>query len=288
VPYADYPELRRRERELFRMDPPPRNWLELLVDTSRVDLGGRVDERPDGRGPGYRHVWAEPGITTAELRARGWHRQAADAARHGAVDVAIVFVGHDNLRPQFERLTGNLPVPPAEVAAAVEALGQDLDAMVAELSTAPFARVVLVTLADWSRSPYLRNFDLTEERRRRIADTMRACNERIRAVGDPRRVAVFDADAYFAGVAARPAIAVAATRLFLLRPAGGDRRLGFFLDDGMHPGTAGSALLVDRFLADFNRLGIGRPISRFTPDEILALAGLAPEPPVLSRAAAAP
>ncbi|GDY13539.1 hypothetical protein LBMAG53_24170 [Planctomycetota bacterium] len=253
-------------------DPRPRNWVELLASSGRADPGPWQD-RPEGRQrPGFAFVWAASGAGTAEILAAGWVEAAAQALAAGRIEAVAVFIGHDDFRALLTARSIGQVVSDGVVDSLLADLDGRFSQILNRLGEARRGRILVHTLAEWQRTPFIRSLGLNPDEYRRLANAVARANGIIRAAARRRGLAVVDIERLTHSVLGGATLRVGG--LVVETGYSADASRCCFIADGMHPGTLVSALIANQVIPVLNA-ECGTAIPIFSPAESLAAAGLA-------------
>ncbi len=253
-----------------------RSWVELLAAPGRADFGEfRASSRGEPRNQGYATNWARSGATSDDVIASGQHTGLASQAAAGEVEIAVVFVGGNDV---IEAL--HAPDPRSALPGRGRRAAQNVGRVVSTLLDAsPSLKVVVTTVPDVRDLPEfrdpLRSGALPRELADRATAEIDAFNAEVRAIAasasSGRRVAVFDlARITRIGRAISPRVVIVAGR-HVDRERPGDGPDHFFLEDSRHLGTIGQGLLA-KLLVDCLNARFGAGIRPLEDREIAAFA----------------
>lgn len=253
-----------------------RGWVEILGATGRADFGEfRTSSRGEPRNQGYATNWARSGATSDDLIASGQHAGLASQAASGEVEIAVVFVGGNDV---IEAL--HAPDPRSALAGRGRRAARNVGiAVSALLGASPSLKVVVATVPDIRDLPEfrdpLRSGALPRDLADRATAEIDAFNAQIRAISASSssggRVVVFDlARITRIAKAISPRVVVVAGRQ-VDRERPGDGPDHFFLGDSRHLGTIGQGLLA-KLLVDCLNARCGAGIRPLDDREIAALA----------------
>ena len=266
-----------------------RGWVEILAATGRADFGEfRSSSRGEPRNQGYAANWARSGATSGDMIASGQHAGLASQAASGEVEIAVVFVGGNDV---IEALHAPDPQS-AMVGRGRHAAGNVGIAVSTLLGASPSLKVVVATVPDVRDLPEFRDPLRSGALPRALADRataeIDAFNAEVRAMAasatSAGRVVVFDlARITRIARAISPRVVFVAGR-GVDRERPGDGVDHFFLGDSRHLGTVGQGLMA-KLLVDCLNARCGAGIRPLHDPEIVAFAeSLAPVIPTIATA----
>ena len=239
-------------------------WPRLLADGGRL-LWGPTPERDD------RNL-ARNALTSACAVDDDLVGHLLKVHARQPLDAVVVLLGNDD----FSGFQDQLRAPQldhASLATACDQLIDRLRRMVRELrSVEPAPQVVLVTLPDWSHTPFLRSLGLGAVRYHELRQLMNTINRRIGDLARSEGVALADVALAFNQLMHDPRPRLAGIPADQVR--GGTDAHCLFQPDGIHPGPLGAMLIAQEVLAALQRGGLA--IHPFSPDEVARLLGLPP------------
>ncbi len=258
-----------------------RNWLEQLATCQGVNFGSFSETaRAYPRYEGYEYNWAKAGATTTSLLTQGQHTGLAEQIRNGDVDLAVCWIGVNDLTKiysgHYQYIYGGgdwVPMVNAAINNAATIVETILDA-------SDDIHLVLVTIPDVELNPVLRANFTNEAGRQRVSDAIYSFNTRLlsEVYADNPRIAI--ADIYDLSLdildlqEADQNLVVGGYEVDLTKV--GDTPDCIILNDMIHPGTITQGLMANVIVDAMNTFGAG--VDKMTDREILANAGITPEP----------
>lgn len=259
------------------------NWVELLAERNRANLGAWEDNRPEPRRGGYEYNWARSGATSSTMIEDGQHTGVAEQIRAGHVSHVIVQIGVNDFyvnEVAVEIYNGQLTG---------DALHEYLNGIVANvelavgtLKDAGTDNIILSATPNFLPLDILEDADVLlpdETKRQQVIDAFDYVNEGLSEVASREQVPFFDFNAELAADLEsrydpedRQFILVGGERIEV-KVKGNEPHHLFVDDEYAHPGTIFSGLIANVFIKGMNAV-FGTGIAPFSDDEILYIAGL--------------
>jgi hypothetical protein len=255
------------------------NPVELLVRLRGVDLG-RWGQWGEPRREGYEYNWARSGANSNSMISQGQHTSAAAQIAAGKVDYVYIGIGANDFNPYHGGTYKSIYAGTMSAKALndkIKGAVRNVALAVDTVQEAGPKGVVITLFTQWDLDPALPRLFPDVAGRRRVAETIDAVNEGLKAMAAEKGVAVFDQNQV--GRAILPqlkngSLDFGGERISFME--NGDEPHHARLADGQHLGTVVSGLSANYYFIDtFNR-AFGLNIPRLTDEEILQAAGIRP------------
>lgn len=255
------------------------NWVEQLARYRGLNFGC-WGTWPEPRRHGFAFNWARSGATAASLLEAGQHTGAAGQVASGQVSLVFLRIGsNDFLRGRYDEIySGELGDAD---------LDAKLDAFVANVTTAmdtvldagPLA-VIVVDVQDPNDWPLAAEFYPRDAGRRRVSRAIATVNARLKSLAEDRGVVLVTSAAITAAGLERiddqGMLRVGGVAIDIARPGNAPSHLKL-ADNAGHAGTVASGLLANAWFIEPVNEAFGASIALFSDEELLAMAGLAPQ-----------
>lgn len=264
-----------------------RAWSEILVQQRGLTFGPTAAQAGVGfwgepRRSGYQDNWARFGITTDGSLGAGAHVGLADGATSRAVSHIAMFLGGNDFAPWAFGTYSNIYYDvwsEADITSWIESRIVNYRAVL-DAVTPTGARVVLMSVIDFSPMPYIESGDFNDAvRRERVAGALARFRDRARDLADEYNLAFLDLYALsraMFGPATAPRATLMVGNVPINMDASGNAvtRDRAWVDDGIHPHTIIQGVWANAVLTAMNDVyGAGVPL--LSEAEILTTAGLA-------------
>ncbi len=258
------------------------NWVEQLVRSRNVTAGA-WGTWGEPRRSGYEYNWARTAATAQGVILQGEHTGLANQVSQGKIDVAVISVGNQDFAPYVSNGYAAIydgTLSDQEVATKVNLEILYITTAVDTVLAARRIPMIATTLTDFSLTLSV----LTDPRfqdpakRQRVSNAIAQVNTGIKSMAAARGMLVFDTNAYgtsLGGQSVNGTLNISGVGLNLF--TFGDDPHNAVLGDHIHIGTITEGLFANQYLLLINQL-TGANIPLFSDQEILATAGLSPQP----------
>lgn len=253
-----------------------KNWVELLVETRKVNFGpwGSWGEP---RRTGYEYNWSRSGATVASLIEADTHVGIADEVKAGKVNIVVMFIGAIDFAPYFTP-DGYDKIYNGELSEAVKK--RKINRIVADIKTAVYTikdagdvRIVLVEIPDWGNHTGIQIAFPFPDQRAQVSKMIQETNRELVKLAEDENLAYINMNDLYNSFPKNDENKVVVGNVTLERLLLNNNPHNFYLSDGVHYGTVVNGLLANAILDKINP-SLKNPIRKLSEKEILNAAGL--------------
>lgn len=253
------------------------NWTELLVQERKVNFGQwSVWDEP--RRTGYEYNWARTGNTSASMIESEHHVGVAEQIKQGKVNVVVIFIGANDFAPYIlddgYQAIYNSELSDAAKKSKVNRIIADIKTAVYTVKDAGDVRIVLVKVPDWGQHVGVQVAFPFPDQRSEVSAVITDVNSELDKLANEEGLLTVDPNALYQGLVydndtnKMIVDGVEIERLLL-----NNNPKNFYLEDGVHTGTAVNGFLANAIIEKIN-LMIDNDINPLSETEIREAAGL--------------
>ena len=255
------------------------NWMEQLVRHRGLNFGAWGTRAPPRR-TGYAFNWALSGATAGSAISSGQHTGVAAQITAGQVSLVFIHIGfNDFARERYEEIYDG-SISGAALDNKIAGVIEDITTAVEVVQAAGAEEVVLTDLFDYAlASPQLVAEFPDPDRRQVVTDAIREVNAGLEAMAQQRGIVLVDLNAFSTGLLSEVDqngfLDIGGELIDAVNPGNEPHHLR--LDDSsQHAGTVGNSLFANAVFIDPVNAALGTSIPRFSEQEMLEIAGIAP------------
>ncbi|HSV14761.1 MAG TPA: SGNH/GDSL hydrolase family protein [Tepidisphaeraceae bacterium] len=257
----------------YQFYPPDRthavNFVEILATQRHLDFGSfSTISRGSPRNQGYANNWALDDATSADLGPQTAGLAGQIAA--GQVKTGLVFVGGNDFIHAFlsPNPAQNIPAIPQNL------LTNTVTAVSTLLAASPGTNVAVANVFDLSKLPITQQLIatgvLTQAQAGQVSQLISGYNAALAAAfAGNAHVAIIDVNTVANGLVSSPTLKIGGQTIDTQTP--GDEFHHLFLNDGLHVGTVGQALIANGFISALDTQ-FSANISPLSEGEIIKIA----------------